>query len=163
MRENYIMNFVKFTASYEVTEVEKFEVSSPEDVKTLLNDLFDIGFLHTEHFVMIGLDSRNVVTCVHTVHIGGLMASIVDIRASFFAAIHNNCASVIFAHNHPSQSNAIPSNADITTSKKLSLSGSILGIEVLDSVIVSGNDYYSMATEGHLEVSEDITEIIENL
>ncbi|WP_416350412.1 JAB domain-containing protein [Mammaliicoccus lentus] len=163
MRENYIINFVKFTASYEVTEEEKFEVSEPKDVKTFLNDLTDIGFLHTEHFVMIGLDSQNVVTCVHTVHIGGLMASIVDIRASFFAAIHNNCASVIFAHNHPSQSKAKPSLADIKTSKKLSLSGNILGIEVLDSIIVSGNDYYSMAENGDIEGSENIAEIIENL
>lgn len=164
MKDKYIINVLNFTQSYEVSHEEKFEVGEPKDVKNLLNDLYSLGKLTREHFVMIGLDTQNFVTCVYTVHIGSLSASMVAIRESFFTAVQNNCASVIFAHNHPSQSVPVkPSREDIRVSNRLMVCGVLIGIDVLDSIIVSENNYYSMAENDDIQINQELIERIQTM
>ena len=50
---------------------------------------------------------------------------------------------IIIAHNHPS-GNLDASREDITTTNRLCESANILGIRILDHIIFTENDYYSM-------------------
>ena len=100
-KEQYILKVLDLVQDYQVMEDERFQISQPSDVVKLLQK--EIGSFTREHFVMIGLNTKNEVTTLYTVHIGTLDMSIIHPRDSFQAAIINNCKSVIFAHNHPSQ------------------------------------------------------------
>ena len=62
-------------------------------------------------------------------------------------AIDSLATSVIFVHNHPS-GNAKPSIEDKKISEKLKDALRLFDIRLLDSIIITENDYYSMADEG---------------
>jgi DNA repair protein RadC len=100
---------------------------------------------HKEHFYIIILNSRN--WSVAEVSIGSLDASIVHPREVFAEAIKNKAASVIFSHNHPS-GDPEPSEDDIEITKRLVEAGKILGIEVVDHIIVTKNDFSSFKEKG---------------
>lgn len=65
------------------------------------------------------------------------------------AALANNAASVILAHNHPS-GKADPSNADKTLTHALKQALGLVDIRVLDHIIVAGKNTYSFAEYGFL-------------
>jgi len=52
-------------------------------------------------------------------------------------------------HNHPSES-CEPSSADIQITKQLIDAGKLLKIDVLDHIIIAGNEYYSFQESGDL-------------
>ena len=63
-----------------------------------------------------------------------------------------NACSIVIGHNHPSGM-AIPSNDDITTTKKLFQILSTMKVTLLDHIIVADNEYTSLRDS---EISEDI-------
>jgi len=120
-------------------------IRSPRDVAQLL--IPEMRYLQVEHFVALFLNSKNGVIAKETLSIGSLNASIVHPREVFKAAIKRSSASIIVAHNHPS-GNPIPSSEDIQITKRLVESGNIIGIDVLDHIIIGGNQFYSLKEQG---------------
>ena len=114
------------------------ELTDPKKVYQLIKS--KLKDYHKEHFYIIALNSRN--HSVAEVSIGSLDASIVHPREVFSVAIKNNAASVIFVHNHPS-GDPEPSEDDLVTTKQLTEAGKILGIQVVDHIIVTKNNYFS--------------------
>jgi len=119
------------------------ELTDPEKVYRLIKS--KLKDYHKEHFYIIALNSRNY--SIAEVSIGSLNASIVHPREVFAEAIKNKAASVIFVHNHPS-GDPEPSEDDINLTKRLIEAGKILGIEVMDHVIMSENDFFSFKNKG---------------
>ncbi len=95
------------------------------------------------------LDGANNLLETKVITIGTLNQSLVHPREVFSYAIEKRCASIIVAHNHPS---AIlkPSSEDIEVTKRLKESGKILGIELLDHVIFTKDDFVSLKEDGVL-------------
>jgi len=56
---------------------------------------------------------------------------------------------IIIARNHPS-GDPKPSEDDIEVTKRLSLACDILGIEILDHMIITADDYFSFSQNGLL-------------
>ena len=103
-----------------------------------------------EHFWVIGLNARNAIKYVDLVSLGDLNSSIVSPRETFRLAIMKGVASIIVAHNHPSES-LKPSDQDIKITKMLKDAGEILRIKVLDHVIIAGDGTYcSMDRDGFM-------------
>ncbi|CAM3817959.1 RadC family protein [Marinicrinis lubricantis] len=119
-------------------------IRSPDDVRDAVQDL---KYLDREHFVCLYLNTKGRVIGRETVSIGTLNAAIVHPREVFKGAIRRGAASVIFAHNHPSGVPS-PSAEDISLTERLAEGGELLGIEVLDHIIIGGNDYYSFKEQG---------------
>lgn len=97
-----------------------------------------------EHFMCIFLDGQNQVIKVETLFTGSLTASAVYPREVVKAVLKHECASVIFAHNHPSGSTT-PSSSDRAVTKKLQTALNSIDVEVLDHLIMGGNDFFSFA------------------
>ena len=114
-------------------------ILSPQDVWTEMKDLRDSK---KEHFVIFYLDTKNQEITQEIISIGTLNASLVHPREVFEPAVRNLASQIIVAHNHPSGDNT-PSQEDLNITQKLVESGKILGIEVIDHVIVSKNDFFS--------------------
>lgn len=106
-----------------------------------------IGDFDRESFCILCLNTKNEPTALHQVSTGSLNASLVHPRETFKLAILANSASIIACHNHPSgQPN--PSNEDVELTERLQDSGSLLGIELLDHIILGHGNFVSMKERG---------------
>ncbi len=88
-----------------------------------------------EHFIAVGLNTKNHIQFVDLVTLGTLDASLVHPRETFRRAVAEGVNSVAIIHNHPS-GDPTPSTEDRQVTERLIEAGKILGIEVLDHVIV---------------------------
>ena len=114
-------------------------IDSPEKAVEQLTDIRD---KKQEHFVVMTLDGANRLIAKRIVTIGTLNASLVHPREVFADAITDRAASIIVAHNHPSGS-LETSQDDINLTDRLKEAGKLIGIELIDSLIVSKNGYKS--------------------
>ena len=126
---------------------DKIYVHAPEDVYR--NFLFLFKQQVRERFIVFWLNSANKVTGFEIVSEGILNSSVVHPREVFRGAIVATAASIIIAHNHPSD-NPEPSQEDIVITKQLVESGKITGIPIHDHIIFAGDTYLSFAERGLL-------------
>ena len=129
-----------------IVSTEKVRLTSSKDasdhiMKVLEKmDHIDIG---KEHFWVIHLNGRNVITSVDLVAVGCATSSLVHPREVFRRAVNLGSIAVIFSHNHPS-GDPTPSPEDQRLTERLVEAGNILGIKVLDHIIVATEGYTSM-------------------
>mgnify|MGYP000037444816 FL=1 len=97
-----------------------------------------------EHFVILTLDGANRLIDKHLISVGTLTASLVHPREVFAPAIADRAASIIVAHNHPSDT-LKPSPADIEITKRLEQTANIIGIKFIDHLIITKRGYRSIA------------------
>jgi len=102
-----------------------------------------IGKEKKEHFFILMLDSRNRLIKYMDISIGTLNANLVHPREVFKEVIDNNAASIILAHNHPSD-DPEPSPDDIAITRRLEEAARIFDIEILDHIIVTRDNYVSL-------------------
>lgn len=125
-------------------------VRCADDIVDFAVNVIKINKKDREHFLMVCVNSKLDIIAVSDEGIGDLTSAPVSIREIAKTAILANAAGVFFVHNHPSE-DVTPSDEDIDTTKRLMKSFEILGIKVIDHVIVGGNDFTSMRSEGCLE------------
>lgn len=123
----------------------RVQVTGPEDVAAVYGPR--LRDLKREVFVVVFLNTANVIIGDHTISEGGLAASIVEPRAVFQRAVLENAASVICLHNHPS-GNPEPSREDVAVTRQLVEAGKLMGIPVHDHLIIAGRRHTSLATRG---------------
>jgi DNA repair protein RadC len=88
-----------------------------------------------EEFHIVTLDTKNQVIDTHQITVGTLDASLVHPREVFRPAIKDAASSVILVHNHPS-GDPTPSREDIAVTRRLTESGKLIGIDVLDHIVL---------------------------
>lgn len=84
-----------------------------------------------------------------TVSEGSLNSSIVHPREVMIPAIKESAASIVMIHNHPS-GDPTPSQQDMQITHRISKTGHIIGIKLLDHIIIGDGSFYSFADEGLL-------------
>lgn len=124
---------------------EKPRVTTPDDAFHLLKS--EMMFLDQEHLRLILLDTRNHVLRTPTVYIGSLNTSVVRVGELFRAAIRENAAALIVAHNHPSGDPA-PSPEDVNVTRQIVQAGKLLDIDVLDHIIIGRGRFVSLKQRG---------------
>ena len=127
-------------------------IANPSHVFDMVSEYFktiDSIDRDKEHFFVFHLNTRNKVKFMELVSIGTLNQSVVEPREVFTRAVAERSASIILAHNHPSDQ-ANPSIEDISVTRRLQDAGKIISIEVLDHVICTSNDFYSMSRNGDM-------------
>ena len=123
------------------------QVANPEDVAILLKDYFKER--DREEFILLILNTSNVLVGMSVISVGGLASSIVEPRQVFKVAVLANASAVILAHNHPS-GNPEPSREDIRITRQLVEAGKLMGIPVHDHLILAGETFTSLAERGLL-------------
>ncbi len=121
-------------------------ITSPEKIPDFLGDIAERS---QENFVCITLNGANQIIRKRIVTVGLVNKTQAHPREVFADAITDRAVSVIVAHNHPS-GELKPSINDLKITQQLQEAGEILGINVLDHIIVSKNDYYSFQEAGRL-------------
>jgi DNA repair protein RadC len=128
------------------------EATNPKPIAAALQEWlasFDDTERLKEHFFVVLLDARMRVKLVDVVFIGTVNASLVHPREVFIRAIATAASSILIAHNHPSGASE-PSDADIAITKRLQEAGKLMGIELIDHLIITMNEYYSFMEQGKL-------------
>jgi DNA repair protein RadC len=120
-------------------------VTSPADAANLL--MSEMMLLEQEHLRLILLDTRNKVRSTPTIYVGSLNTSVIRIGELFRAALRENAAAFIVAHNHPS-GDPSPSPEDINVTRQIARAGELLDIELLDHIIIGHKRYVSLKERG---------------
>lgn len=118
-------------------------IESPKDILPLVAS---IRSSKKEHFVAVYVNSRKQVIYQETISIGSLDGSLVHPREVFQPAIQASAAAVILIHNHPS-GDVHPSREDILVTRRLCQAGQLLGIDILDHIIISEENFLSLRQE----------------
>ena len=121
------------------------QIRSPEDAAQILLPL--LAHKEQENFVVLYLNTRNIVTDEEILYKGSLNTSVVRTAEVFRGAIRRNCASLIVAHNHPS-GDPDPSPEDIALTRRLIRAGKLLDLQVLDHLIVGHAHFASLRERG---------------
>ena len=134
-------------------ESHKYEVetriSCPKDIYEVLTKVCRIQCNAEEVFILITLNTKNIVTGYFEVHRGTINTSLVHPREVFKRALLNNASNIMVAHNHPS-GDPNPSKEDIQITERLKEAGNLLGINLLDHIIVGEDKYISFKEKGVL-------------
>lgn len=139
-------------AVYKCKQRSKIKISSSKDSYDFLSQIFDQDSIEfQEQFYMLLLNRTCMILGWVKISMGGTAGTVVDPKIVFSLALQTNAHSIILSHNHPS-GNIKPSENDISLTKRLSASASLLEIRLLDHIIVSPfGEYYSFADEGILD------------
>ena len=134
-------------------ESHKYEVetriSCPKDIYEVLTKVCRIQCNAEEVFILITLNTKNIITGYFEVHRGTINTSLVHPREVFKRALLNNARYIMVAHNHPS-GDPNPSKEDIQITERLKEAGNLLGINLLDHIIVGEDKYISFKEKGVL-------------
>ncbi len=130
-------------------QLRKF--SNSKDAYEVLNEIYQAdNFEWQEVFIMVCLNRANKMIGFYKVSRGGVSGTVVDPKIIFTTCLNTpGTTSIIISHNHPS-GNPLPSEADITITKKLRDGGRLLDIAVLDHIIFTDTEYYSFADRGEM-------------
>lgn len=101
----------------------------------------------TEVVYIACLDTKHCVICCKEIGRGVVNYAEVSIRRIVEIALSNNAAGVIVAHNHTSGI-AIPSEEDQLSTNQIKRALHLVGIDLIDHIIVGGDDFVSMADSG---------------
>lgn len=127
--------------------LEKQSIGCSKDVFELFASV--LGDLPYEEFWVLHLNRSNKIINKLKISQGGVSGTVIDIKLVLKHAIEKLSSSIILCHNHPS-GNKQPSKSDIDITKKLKEAASLMDISLLDHIIVTDTEYFSMADEGIL-------------
>lgn len=106
-----------------------------------------MSLLEQEHLRVLLLNSRNQVLASPTLYQGSVHSAVVRVGEVFREAVRQNAAVIIVVHNHPS-GDRTPSSEDIRLTRELVDAGALLDIELLDHLIIGGQQWLSLKEAG---------------
>lgn len=131
-------------------QIQFRSIKSSNDASKVIRQILPISQInYREHFYALYLNNKNEVIGYHLISIGGITATMVDIRILLQGALLCNSVAILIFHNHPS-SKTYPSKADIALTEKISKACETIDLKLLDHIIITENSYYSFADNGKL-------------
>ncbi|BEU88589.1 DNA repair protein RadC [Selenomonas sp. TAMA-11512] len=127
------------------TAPERVRVGHPEDAAAYVMPY--LRFVREERFGVLLLNRKNAILGFHTLSVGGLAATVVDVGKVFRCAIEYNAAAMILCHNHPS-GDPEPSGEDISLTERMVDAGKIMGIDIIDHIIIGDDKFISITEQG---------------
>ena len=121
------------------------QIKTPADAARLL--MPEIGHLEQEEVWVLLLDARNRMISMSRIYRGSLSSASMRVNELSREAIRNNAASIVVAHNHPSQDHS-PSSDDVFTTKEIVKAGKLLDIECVDHLVCCAMSFCSLKERG---------------
>ena len=128
------------------------KINNSKDAYIIFNDLWDKEkmVVHEEMNVLFVNKANNVIG-YYKHSKGGIDGTVADVEMICSLAVKSLAKGVLIAHNHPS-GNLIPSNADIQVSKELKDALKLFRISLIDSIIITKDNYKSLADESLFDI-----------
>ncbi len=145
-----IMAALELGKRRQTNKIEKPIIESVHDAVDILRPILQDKT--QEYFYAILLSRRNQVLKTSQISKGGITKVIVDPRIILKDAILHHASGIILAHNHPSGS-IKPSLSDVQLTQKLQKAAELMDIEILDHIIIAGDNFYSFSEDGKIHSS----------
>lgn len=143
-----INELAEIQVSYTTSNSNKIKITSSQIASELLVNSWCKDTIELqEEFKVILLNRSNETLGIYSLSKGGTTGTVVDVRLLFAVALKCNSTAIIISHNHPS-GKLLPSDVDITLTKKIKKCSEFLDIVLLDHLIITKNGYYSFSNEG---------------
>lgn len=123
-------------------------IESAEEVYKFMKTL---GESDRERLYSLCLDSKSEVVNCEEVSTGSVEKLLVNPRDVFKSAILSSSHALIIVRNHPS-GNPEPPLQDAELTRQLYEAGELLGIELVDSVVIGRESYYSFQESGVMKM-----------
>lgn len=123
----------------------RFQVKSPADVAQLF--MAEMMGLDQEELWVACLDTKNRLIKIAKVYRGSVNTAMIRVGEVYKEALRINAASIVVAHNHPSN-DPTPSPEDILVTRQIVEAGKLLDCECLDHLVVSCSHYVSLRERG---------------
>ena len=152
MEQTEFFNVAEVQLSYKphFKAQERPQISTSQQAYKVLLNSWDMSLInYLEQAKVILLNRNNRVLGIVNLSNGGSASTVMDTRVVFAIALKSTATSIILAHNHPS-GNLRPSGEDIRITEKLKQAAKLLDIELHDHLIISENNYLSMAEEAYI-------------
>jgi DNA repair protein RadC len=138
---------IKISYSHKTLKRFRIKIKNSEDAFKSFLQSWDMDLIELqEEFKLLLLNNSNEVLGIHTLSKGSTRGTIVDLKLLFVIALKSNATGIIIAHNHPSGT-LKPSSSDLEITKRIKKSGELLDIKLLDHIIITKDDFYSMSDE----------------
>lgn len=122
--------------------------TSPKSIVHLLNEIFHLNCQAEEYVYLIGFDVSGAPLGIFRVSQGTVNYAILRPREIYIRALAVGATNIVVAHNHPS-GDVTPSGEDRDVITRLTETGKLMDIPLLDFLIV-GNETYLSAREENL-------------
>lgn len=106
-------------------------------------------FERDEVVYVVCLDAKHKIICCTELSRGVVNSAEVNIRKLTELVLNKNASSIILSHNHTSGI-AIPSVEDEVTTRHIRDAMRNIGVELIDHIVVAGEEYVSMRDSGML-------------
>jgi DNA repair protein RadC len=141
--KTYKSNIKRLSLKVNKTDIPKAKIKLSKDAYEYALQFYEDDIDIYESFFLLTLNTANIVTSYVKISQGGVRGTIVDNALVAKYAIDVLASSVIIFHNHPS-GNVNPSNSDINLTKDLKKGLMLFQIGLLDHLIISKDNYYSL-------------------
>ena len=138
----------------------EFEVRNLRDAATRIMAM--IGGKEKEHLVMMCLDEAGYLIRVVDFTDTKRRSVRFDRDKIVSVAVACKAKKVVLGHNHPS-GNLVPSDEDIVATNRISQALRMVGVELIDHVIVSERDYYSLQQHNCIVDADTIDSSLERV
>lgn len=154
-RSNYLKDKSHIDSIIEVASHCLYDRIKPHDICVGSFDLvcqflsFQLAQEKEEVFAALFLDTQHRLIAFEKLFHGSISHCEICPRVIARKALELEASGIIIAHNHPS-CNLKPSEADIKLTKRLTDALTIFDIEILDHIIIGGQETISLARLGYL-------------
>lgn len=124
-------------------------ISSSKDVVSLFKP--HMAALGHEECWVLYLNSTNRIVEQQRISQGGINTTVIDQRLVVKRALELLATQIVLVHNHPS-GDVLPSREDISMTHRMIRALSLFDINLLDHIIISHSDEYSMLSGGDLKI-----------
>lgn len=138
---------VEYSLSAKLSDFKKVKITSSRDAYEYIRQFYTDDIHIFESVFILLMNRSNETIGFAKISQGGVSGTVVDVKIICKYAIDSLSCGVIMAHNHPS-GNTMPSPQDKQISKKLREALMWIDITLLDSMVITDQEYYSMADDG---------------
>lgn len=139
------MQIAEIKVSYCNPNKERIKINQSKQAFEIVNNTWNQNTIELqEEFKIILLNRNNQILGIYPLSKGGTATTTVNAKLVFSVALKCNATSLILVHNHTS-GNLKPSKSDIGLTKKIKEGASLLDLVVLDHLIISKENFYSLA------------------
>jgi DNA repair protein RadC len=133
---------------YVTTDQKKVKIQSSDDAYQVLKKFYDPDTIeYQESSVALFMNRANNTIGWMQISTGGMSGTVIDSKILFATALKCGASAIILSHNHPS-GQLKASSSDLILTKKIAKIGKLLDLQLLDHLIITTRNYFSMADEG---------------
>lgn len=121
------------------------KIKSAKDVANLL--MPEMRFEKRETAKVVLLNSKNIITKIVDISLGGANFACVEPKDVLSEAIKLQAPKIILVHNHPS-GDENPSKSDYAITDRLYEAAELIGIKLLDHIVIGDGTYKSILGKG---------------